>query len=85
MMERRETRSFVKSNLELALDLHMKVIAEGVETRQQLSLIKFLGTDEAQGFLLGRPSADPHQRLREERAGAEPEHVALPEDRGALA
>lgn len=85
MTERRETRSFVKSILELAHNLRMKVIAEGVETRQQLSLIKSLGTDEAQGFLLGRPSADPHVRLREESTGIEPAHVALPENRGAIA
>jgi diguanylate cyclase (GGDEF)-like protein len=84
MMERRETRSFVKSILELAHDLHMKVIAEGVETRQQLSLVKSLGTDEAQGFLLGRPSNDPHVRLREER-GPEPARVTLAESHGAIA
>jgi diguanylate cyclase (GGDEF)-like protein len=84
MTERRETRAFVKSILELAHDLRMRVIAEGVETRQQLSLIKSLGTDEAQGFLLGRPSADPHHRLREER-GPEPAHVTQPESRGAIA
>lgn len=85
MIERRETRSFVKSILELAHDLRMKVIAEGVETRQQLSLVKSLGTDEAQGFFLGRPSADPHVRLREESTGAEPAHVGLAENRGAIA
>jgi len=85
MMERRETRSFVKSILELAHDLHMKVIAEGVETRQQFSLVKSLGTDEAQGFLLGRPANDPHVRLREERGGAHPARVTVPESHGAIA
>ena len=85
MIERRETRSFVKSILELAHDLRMKVIAEGVETRQQLSLIKSLGTDEAQGFFLGRPSSDPHVRLREESTGVVPAHAALREDRSAIA
>lgn len=85
MMERRETRSFVKSILELAHDLHMKVIAEGVETRQQLSLVKLLGTDEAQGFLLGRPSTDPHVRLREESTGPDPAPVSATQTRGAIA
>jgi EAL domain-containing protein (putative c-di-GMP-specific phosphodiesterase class I) len=68
-MERRETRSFIKSILELAHNLHMRVIAEGVETTQQLTLIKSLGTDEAQGYLLGRPSDDPGELLRDERRG----------------
>jgi EAL domain-containing protein (putative c-di-GMP-specific phosphodiesterase class I) len=69
LMDRRETRSFVKSILELAHNLHMTVIAEGIETRQQLSLIKSLGTDEAQGYFMGRPSADPWDLLRHERSG----------------
>ncbi|MGC2619052.1 MAG: EAL domain-containing protein [Acidobacteriaceae bacterium] len=69
LITRRETRSFVKSILELAHNLHMTVIAEGIETREQLSLIRSLGTDEAQGFLLGRPSSEPRELLRQERSG----------------
>jgi diguanylate cyclase (GGDEF)-like protein len=68
LMTRRETKSFVKSILELAHNLHMKVIAEGIENRQQLSLIKSLGTDEAQGFLLGKPVHDPLELLLLERS-----------------
>lgn len=66
IMERRESRLFVKSILKIARDLHMKVIAEGVETDEQLKLISSLGTDEVQGFLLGRPAADPSSLLRRE-------------------
>jgi diguanylate cyclase (GGDEF)-like protein len=76
LITRRETRSFVKSILELAHNLHMTVIAEGIETREQLSLIKSLGTDEAQGFLLGRPSEDPQELLRQERNGEQAAYAA---------
>lgn len=76
LMTRRETRSFVKSILELAHNLHMTVIAEGIETHDQLRLIKSLGTDEAQGFLLGRPSSEPRELLRQERSG-ELEHSEI--------
>jgi len=44
--------------IDLAHTLGIKVIAEGVETQKQLNLLKSLGCDEMQGFLLGRPSFD---------------------------
>jgi len=60
---RPETRAFVQSILSMAHNLHMKVIVEGIETRDQLELMRSLGTDEAQGFLLGRPTANPLEQL----------------------
>ena len=39
----------------LAHNLHMTVIAEGVETEAQLSFLRKLGCDEMQGFLFSRP------------------------------
>jgi diguanylate cyclase (GGDEF)-like protein len=64
LIVRPETRGFVKSILMLAHNLNMKVIVEGIETREQLELIRALGTNEAQGYLLGRPSPNPLEHLR---------------------
>ncbi|MFP5230860.1 MAG: putative bifunctional diguanylate cyclase/phosphodiesterase [Acidobacteriota bacterium] len=60
---RPETRAFVQSILLMAHNLHMKVIVEGIETRDQLELMRSLGTDEAQGYLLGKPSPNPLEQL----------------------
>jgi diguanylate cyclase (GGDEF)-like protein/PAS domain S-box-containing protein len=39
----------------MAHTLGLRVVAEGVETNAQLALLRELGCDEAQGYLLGRP------------------------------
>jgi diguanylate cyclase (GGDEF)-like protein len=63
LVVREETRAFVESILSMARNLHMKVIVEGIETREQLELMRALGTNEAQGYLLGRPTANPMEQL----------------------
>ena len=50
--------------IELAHTLGIRVIAEGVETQNQLNLLKSLGCDEVQGYLLGRPSYDVREYAR---------------------
>ena len=49
------TVSMVRSVLSMAEALHLRVITEGVETDAQLQILRSLGCDEAQGYLLGRP------------------------------
>lgn len=53
----------------LAHNFGMRVIAEGVETERQMELITEIGCNEVQGYLLGRPTADPGPFL-EPREGA---------------
>lgn len=47
--------AIVQSVIALAHALKLKVIAEGVETEQQLALLKDYGCEEMQGFLFSRP------------------------------
>lgn len=42
--------------IDLSRSLGVKVVAEGVETAQQLETLRKLGCDEAQGYFLGRPA-----------------------------
>ncbi len=50
-----DCKEIVSSIVELAHKLGLVVIAEGVETEQQLSTLKGLGCDVAQGYLFSRP------------------------------
>jgi diguanylate cyclase (GGDEF)-like protein/PAS domain S-box-containing protein len=47
--------ALTKALVSLAHSLGMKVVMEGIETRQQLEAIRGIGCDIGQGFLLGRP------------------------------
>jgi EAL domain-containing protein (putative c-di-GMP-specific phosphodiesterase class I) len=47
--------TIVRSMIELAHNLGLKVTAEGVETRQVWDMLKSHGCDLAQGFLMSRP------------------------------
>jgi diguanylate cyclase (GGDEF)-like protein/PAS domain S-box-containing protein len=51
-----EVPPIVQAIIALAHGLGIHVIAEGVENRHQLQVLRDLGCNEAQGFLLGRPA-----------------------------
>jgi diguanylate cyclase (GGDEF)-like protein/PAS domain S-box-containing protein len=50
-----QAKAIVRAILALGRSLDVPVLAEGVETADQLDLLAREGCDEAQGFLLGRP------------------------------
>lgn len=48
-------RSIVKAVIDLARYLGLDSLAEGIETREQLEMLKFMGCKLAQGYLFGKP------------------------------
>lgn len=52
-------QAIVSTITRLADSLGMETTAEGIETREQLDLLRKLGVQEAQGFLIARPQASP--------------------------
>ena len=57
-------RVILEKVVELAHQMDMVVVCEGVETETQLEYLKKLGCDIGQGFLIGRPiKAEEFQQL----------------------
>lgn len=50
-------RIMVRSTIDLAHQLGLQVVAEGIEDGQTLDILRELGCDYAQGFFIGRPVA----------------------------
>src|SRR5262249_28433218 len=54
-LEEAFARACVETSVRLAKELGLKVVAEGVETREMWDFLAGLGVDEAQGFLMSKP------------------------------
>jgi EAL domain-containing protein (putative c-di-GMP-specific phosphodiesterase class I)/DNA-binding response OmpR family regulator len=65
--ERRCGREILRSIVEMASKLDLDVVAEGVESTEQLELLRALGFGTMQGFLLRRPI--PIDELRRDLTG----------------
>ncbi len=76
-----EARAIVEAILAIGNALKLKVIAEGVETEEQLRLLKQMQCQQVQGYLTGRPVSATHAQAQSRRwqndTGGTP--VALPE------
>jgi diguanylate cyclase (GGDEF)-like protein len=59
---------FVGVIVDLARKLDLDVIAEGIETPEQLRALRELGVELGQGYLVGRPEAAPAGRFRRRTA-----------------
>lgn len=55
MSESERSRTIVESVISMAQTLKLWVVAEGVETEEQLAILTRLGCNEIQGFLISRP------------------------------
>ncbi len=61
-----DDRAIIEAVTAMAHSMGIKVIAEGVESEDQLSFLRKIGCDEAQGFLFSRPvTADMFRELVE--------------------
>lgn len=70
-------REFVRAMVEIARRTGNRVIAEGIERREELATLAKLGVEFAQGFYLARPQAAPSvsvPRVLSRDGGSRPRH-----------
>jgi predicted signal transduction protein with EAL and GGDEF domain len=81
---RERTIALVETVLSLGRIFGMSVLAEGIETHDQLALLSDTGCDEVQGYLFGRPKSleeiiDAGELSRTGVAGDELKSGSVPE------
>ncbi|MCX7782610.1 MAG: EAL domain-containing protein [Meiothermus sp.] len=78
-----EDERLLRALIQLGHNLEMEVLAEGIETPEQLEWLREAGCDLVQGYLLGRPG--PFQglvaQLEQSLFSAPPAHVESPAER----
>jgi EAL domain-containing protein (putative c-di-GMP-specific phosphodiesterase class I) len=55
MTENRRSAALVRSIVQMGLDLELNVLAEGVETQDQINFLTQNGCQAYQGYFFGRP------------------------------
>ncbi|WP_295559313.1 GGDEF domain-containing phosphodiesterase, partial [uncultured Hyphomicrobium sp.] len=58
-----QAKAIMRAVLALGKSLAIRILAEGVETGEQLLILRTEGCDEAQGYYLGRPERKPARSL----------------------
>lgn len=57
IIENQDSQAIVLAIVAMAHNLHLQVVAEGIENKEQLRYLEKIGVDEVQGFFFGRPSS----------------------------
>ena len=63
-----EDRAIVSAIITMGHSMHLEVIAEGVETQQQLEYLRIEGCDFVQGYYINRPFSAQHMAMMIEQA-----------------
>jgi diguanylate cyclase (GGDEF)-like protein len=65
LADKNESRAIVRAIADMAKNLNMRVVAEGVETAEQQEQARSLGCTDIQGYLISapRPAAEIHQHF----------------------
>ena len=72
MIANPQSRAIIRSVIGLGRDLGVPVVAEGVETAEQLAALRDEGCDQVQGYLIARPNPISHfERVVIDRGEAE--------------
>jgi EAL domain-containing protein (putative c-di-GMP-specific phosphodiesterase class I) len=61
MLQDPNAEAIVKLIINLAKTLNLRVVAEGVESQNELALLEILGCQHFQGYFFGKPQADPYR------------------------
>jgi EAL domain-containing protein (putative c-di-GMP-specific phosphodiesterase class I)/CRP-like cAMP-binding protein len=64
MLTNQRAKSIVQGIIQLSKAMHVKIIAEGIETHHQLEMLQHLGCDFGQGYLIGKPQ--PATKIRQQ-------------------
>jgi diguanylate cyclase (GGDEF)-like protein len=85
MALRSKEATIVRAVISLGRELGFTVLAEGVETEEQLGMLAELGCEQAQGYLLSRPTSAAEARvLMCQRWGARPTARGLARQRQTI-
>jgi diguanylate cyclase (GGDEF)-like protein len=80
-VESEEGAAIARAIIAMAYSLHLNVVAEGVETQQQIDTLSEMGCTTMQGYLLSRPlSVEAMSQLLHRHFHSEP--IVLPADDG---